>query len=105
MCRGNPDKNFNYVKDKTLGVVISLLKKLDNSDNNPRFSIDDYSYLKKMTKIRNYYIHNFFIDYLYVEHNDNYDDCKNLYDLLIQDRNEIHKMYKNIFEIYDKIAE
>ena len=105
MHRGNINKNYKYVKDKTLGNVVSLLKKLDNSDNRPLLSANDYFYLKEMTKTRNYYIHSFFIDYLYAEHHKNYDDCRDLYNKLKSNKNEIHGMCENIYKIYSEITE
>lgn len=104
MRQGNPDKNYRHVKDKPLGNVISLLKKLDYSDYDLWISKDDYSYLKMMTEIRNHYIHRFFIDYLNAEYHNDYKECSDLYDQLIKDKNEIVKMRENIVKFYEQIV-
>ena len=104
MHKGNPNKNYKYIKDKTLGNVINLLKKLDYSDNSPWLSKDDYSYLKDMTEIRNYYIHKFFIDYLDAEYHNDHNERNNLYKQLIKDKDEIEKMRENIVEFYNQVS-
>ena len=104
MRKGNPNKNYKYIKDKTLGNVINLLEKLDYSDNSPWLSKGNYSYLKDMTEIRNYYIHKFFIDYLDAEYHNDHNEHKNLYAQLIKDKNEIKKMCENIVKFCNQVS-
>ena len=104
MHKGNPNKNYKYIKDKTLGNVINLLEKLDYSDNSPWLSKGNYSYLKDMTEIRNYYIHKFFINYLDAEYNNDHNKRNNLYKQLIKDKDVIEKMRENIVEFYNQVS-
>lgn len=104
MHKGNPNKNYKNIKDKTLGNVINLLEKLDYSDNSPWLSKGNYSYLKGMAKIRNYYIHKFFINYLDAEYNNDLNERNNLYKQLIKDKDEIEKMRENIVELYKQVS-
>jgi hypothetical protein len=101
-CKGNPNKNYKHIKDKTLGNIIKLLVESDYSDNDHWFSKYDCSYLKDMTKIRNYYIHRFFIDYLDAKHD--YNKCNDLCTQLNKNKNEIAEMCENIVKIYNQIC-
>lgn len=44
MHRGNVLNNFDSLEYKNLGFVISELKKLDYSDNDPLISKEDYNF-------------------------------------------------------------
>lgn len=46
--------------------IISLLKKLDYSDGNPDLSEKDCKLLNQIREIRNYWCHQCYIDYVYI---------------------------------------
>lgn len=71
MCDGDINHNWEFIENKTLGRVVTLLKDLDNLDKKPNISASDYNFLMQMTDNRNYWCHNAFIDFAYE------DDCVN----------------------------
>lgn len=96
MHKGEPKNNFNKIKNNTLGQIISKLETLDNSDERPFFTANDYKYLKQIAKKRNHWCHKTFLCFAYeenVEQTTNYKrECK----LLLQD-------YKRSSELQEKI--
>lgn len=65
MLVGNLEKNYQKIKKDTLGSIVNKLQKLDNSDKQPYFGKGDYELLREITKIRNYWAHQGYIDYVY----------------------------------------
>ena len=71
MHRGNFNKNFDMLEKANLGTMIKKLKELDYSDGNPDLSKQDYALLEQIREIRNYWCHQCFLDYIYI--NDDYE--------------------------------
>ena len=67
MHKGNFDKNFNTLEKSNLGTVIRKLKELDYSDGHPDLSKKDYEVLEQIREIRNYWCHQCFLDYVYIQ--------------------------------------
>lgn len=67
MKSGNFEDNFQSVKTMNLGKIISELKKLDYSDNYPDLSESDYELLEEIREIRNYWCHQCYIDFMYIQ--------------------------------------
>ncbi len=67
MRQGDIYENLdNIEKEKwSLGQTIVELEQLDNSDNNPYFSHNDYRLLKRITYQRNLLCHKVFTTFLY----------------------------------------
>ena len=82
MLAGAVNKNFEDIENKTLGTMITLLEKLDYSDNKPFISRDDYKFLKNICDRRNYWAHQAFVDFVYIknwEYSKEYQDiCRSL---------------------------
>ena len=96
MLSGDFNDNIDYV-DKTfhgLGQIINALQKLDNSDNKPYFSKEDYKILKKLAKDRNYYCHQCAIDFGYIQNFINSTEFKKNYSKLQSVNTEIKRMQK-----------
>lgn len=70
MLDGDIKSNLSLVRRETLGSVLVALKALDNSDNAPMFSENDYALLKDIKNIRNYIAHQCYIDFLYQNEED-----------------------------------
>lgn len=66
MKEGNPEENFNSLSTNSLGNTISMLKNLDNSDRRPLLTSADYNFLKQMKDKRNYWCHQAYIDFSYI---------------------------------------
>ncbi len=67
MLKGDFDRNYYDIKKCSLGNVVAKLEKLDNSDEDPDFSLDDYMLLKDITKKRNHWCHQCYIEFVYSE--------------------------------------
>lgn len=69
MLKGDFDRNLIIVNNEYhgMGQIINALKKLDNSDGKPYFADNDYKLLSKLAKERNYYCHQCYVDFCYVQ--------------------------------------
>jgi len=65
MMEGDIDENRDMVADLALGTVLVGLKKLDHSDHEPYFSRDDYKLLREIKNIRNWLVHQAYVDFIY----------------------------------------
>ncbi len=59
------DDEMDMLETSNMGNTISMLKKLDHSDGKPWLSDTDYEELEHIRKIRNYWVHQCYIDYFY----------------------------------------
>jgi hypothetical protein len=50
--------------------MIKKLKKLDYSNGKPDLSEDDYAYLEEVREIRNYWCHQCYLDYIFIQDDD-----------------------------------
>lgn len=108
MKNGDFNDNFNDLKNSNLGVIARKLKDLDYSDNLPEFTEEEYKTIDDIRKIRNYWCHQCYLDYIYIQ-NDNereirfqeianrlhYDELRT-YDLF----KKTESMYKYVLERY-----
>lgn len=108
MKNGDFNDNFNDLKNSNLGVIARKLKDLDYSDKLPEFTEGEYKTIDDIRKIRNYWCHQCYLDYIYIQ-NDNereirfqeianrlhYDELRT-YDLF----KKTESMYKYVFEKY-----
>ncbi len=76
MKNGNFDKNYEYIKDKALGTVLKELEEVDNSDNKPYISKEDYKLMREIRKIRNWLVHGAYTDFMY-DKSDNWEKSVN----------------------------
>ena len=111
MHKGNFEKNFNALGKSNLGSLIRKLKELDYSDGHPDLSRRDYEVLEQIREIRNYWCHQCFLDYIYIQ-----DDREREYQFqqvarrLSEDENRtwdlqehLEKLRIKILENYDRI--
>ena len=61
----NPNINFDNIKKLTLGTTVKKLKEKDSSSKHPFLGTEDYDLLDQITKIRNRYAHECFIEWVY----------------------------------------
>ena len=71
MHEGDMDENFEEIEKMTLGQMIIELKELDNFDNEPLISAEDYAILERICGNRNRWAHETFVNFMYE------DDCFN----------------------------
>lgn len=67
MLKGNIDDHFDKIENKTLGQMVKILKKLDNSDGNPLISSEDYNFLNQICDNRNLWAHQTYTKFIYVK--------------------------------------
>lgn len=106
MHKGNFDKNFNTLEKSNLGTVIRKLKELDYSDGHPDLSKCDYEVLEQIREIRNYWCHQCFLDYVYIQ-----DDRQREYQFqqiarrLSEDENRTWDLHEHLAKLRIKILE
>jgi hypothetical protein len=64
---GDFEENLDMLEKANLGTVIKKLKELDYSDGHPDLSKQDYVLLEQIREIRNYWCHQCFLDYIYIQ--------------------------------------
>lgn len=67
MMKGDVNKHLDSIDNKTLGQMVRLLRKLDNSNSTQLISANDYNFLEKICDNRNHWAHSVFTDFLYKE--------------------------------------
>ena len=67
MHSGDFDRNLDMLEKANLGTVIKKLKDLDYSDGHPDLSKQDYALLEQIREIRNYWCHQCYLDFIYIE--------------------------------------
>lgn len=67
MCKGNFNSNLKYVEKMNLGKIVRELEELDNSDDMPELSEEDYNTIDEIREIRNYWCHQCYLDFVYIE--------------------------------------
>ena len=74
MRKGDFDDNLDALSKGNLGKTIEKLKRLDHSDGKPDLSDGDYKLLEEIREIRNYWTHQCYLDYVYIQ---NYYELEN----------------------------
>lgn len=106
MHKGNFEKNFNALGKSNLGSLIRKLKELDYSDGHPDLSRRDYEVLEQIREIRNYWCHQCFLDYVYIQ-----DDREREYQFqqvarrLSEDENRTWELSQNLEKLRFKLLE
>ena len=69
MCKGNFKSNIQSLNKANLGKIARELEKLDYSDDFPELSQDDYEVINEIRIIRNYWCHQCYLDFVYIQDN------------------------------------
>lgn len=96
MHTGNVGENHSKLEKKTLGQVVSMLKKLDKSSGEQFISDDDYNFLKQMTEKRNYWCHVCYRDFMYVENPLTSLAYEKVCEKLQRDHDRLEQVFKNV---------
>lgn len=91
MVEGDYDDSMDELWDKNWGVLLARLKKLDNSDGKPYISEKDYDLLDEIRERRNYWCHQCYLDFVYLEEGE-YD--ARLSKMIRQVENELNRTKK-----------
>lgn len=106
MHRGNFDDNLDMLEKANLGTVIRKLKDLDYSDGHPDLSKQDYLLLEQIREIRNYWCHQCFLDYVYIQ--DDYQrerKFQEIADRLSRDENRTWDLHEHLQQLRNKMLE
>ena len=69
MCKGNFKSNLQSLNKANLGKIARELEELDYSDDFPELSQDDYKVIDEIRIIRNYWCHQCYLDFVYIQDN------------------------------------
>lgn len=94
----NPNIDFNNIKKLTLGTTMKKLKEKDSSSKHPFLGTEDYDLLDQITKIRNRYAHECFIEWVYESKDRNKAFTKSA-NRLVNDHNRLAKLYRVIEKV------
>lgn len=67
MHEGNFDDNFDRLEKCNLGKIARELEDLDYSDEDPELSEEDYELIDDIREIRNYWCHQCYLDFVYIQ--------------------------------------
>lgn len=67
MCKGNFKSNLQSLNKANLGKIARELEELDYSDDFPELSQDDYEVIDEIRNIRNYWCHQCYLDFVYIQ--------------------------------------
>ena len=103
------DKSMSELKDRNWNTVLQELRKLDHSDNDPYFSDDDYKLLDEIRTQRNFWSHQCYLEFVYIQDNGQREErLQRLTKQLENEHNRALKLHKKmqkhveeIFEIYN----
>lgn len=97
MLNGDFYENHKMIEKWALGNAVSKLEKLDNSNNDPYFDKENYTLLKRITKIRNYWVHKAYVDFVYEKSNDKV--YNKVSKRLENDHNRLEKIHKSVEKV------
>jgi hypothetical protein len=87
----------NALSKGNLGKTIEKLKRLDHSDDKPDLSDGDYKLLEEIREIRNYWTHQCYLDYVYIQNDyERENEFQKLSRRLVNEHNRLEKLHKNI---------
>ncbi|MCL2522873.1 MAG: hypothetical protein FWE36_08455 [Erysipelotrichales bacterium] len=100
MLSGDYDKNLAKVSEWSLGQAVNALESLDHSDNNYFLEVEDYKLLKEITDMRNFYAHNCYTKFAYVERDiEHYMALDKAGKRIINDFNRINKFQRVVEKV------
>lgn len=104
MHTGDFEENLDMLERANLGTVIKKLKDLDYSDGHPDLSKQDYTLLEQIREIRNYWCHQCFLDYTYIQ--DDYQRERKFQQVaqrLSEDENRTWDLHKHLEQLRIKM--
>ena len=92
---------MDMLETSNLGNTLRKLKSLDQSDGDPWLSESDYNELDRIRELRNYWCHQCYLDYIYIQDN-NQQEAKfqRIANRLNNEYNRISKLQQKIENIY-----
>ena len=107
MKRGNFEDNLDDLEKANLGRITKELKTLDYSNGHPDLSKSDYDLINQIREIRNYWCHQCYLDYVYIQ--DDYQrECRfqEVATRLHYDENRVFALSQKLQDLrYNKLIE
>lgn len=100
----NPNIDFDNIEKLTLGATVKKLKEKDSSSKHPFLGTEDYDLLDQITKIRNKYAHECFIEWVYESKDRINKAFTKSANRLINDHNRLAKLYRVIEKVRIDLA-
>lgn len=100
----NPNIDFDNIEKLTLGTTVKKLKEKDSSSKHPFLGTEDYDLLDQITKIRNRYAHECFIEWVYESKDKIKEAFAKSANRLINDHNRLAKLYRVIEKVRIDLA-
>ncbi len=97
--KGDVDDNFSKIEKFNLGKIIKDLKSLVKSVLYPFISANDYNFLKQMKDKRNYWCHECFLDFMYVDSWENSKEFNDVCRKLAHDYQKTKIVQRNVQEV------
>lgn len=99
IVKGDFNKNYDMVAERSLGSVLKKLKEQDNRDKHTYFTAKDYETLDTIRGIRNYWAHQAYTEFVYLIGQDFDIEYSRCYSRLINDHNRLLKLSKIIEDV------
>lgn len=100
MKEGDFEDNFEELKNANMGKIIAALKELDYSDGHPDLSESDYAVLNQIRAIRNYWAHQCYLDFVYIEDDDEREErFQEIAEKLHYDENRTWNLHERLQEL------
>ena len=92
---------MDMLDGKNWGEILNRLRKLDNSDNDPFFSEEEYALLDEIRERRNYWCHQCYLDYVYIENDfERFERLQRLCRQLENEKNRAYKLHQKMQDVY-----
>ncbi len=105
MRNGSFKNNYRRLEKANLGEISKSLKKLDYSDGCPELSVDEYNTINQIRIIRNYWCHQCYLDFMFIENDFERDEqFQRIADKLHHDELRTYDLYKKTIEIRNYIC-
>lgn len=107
MKAGDFDDNIGDLEKANLGRIIKELKELDRSDGHPDLSEFDYDLIDQIREIRNYWCHQCYLDYIYIQDNYKRERCfQEIANRLSRDENRTWDLHEKLEKLrFQKLEE
>ena len=95
------DDEMDILGTSNFGNTLRKLKKLDYSDEDPWLSDYEYEQLDHIRELRNYWCHQCYLDFVYID-NDWQQDMKfqHIANRLQNERNRVYNLHRKLQELY-----
>lgn len=93
---GNIYQTRDSLDTLTFGQIVKKLKQLDNSDGNPELSASNYNFLGQMAQKRNYWCHECYREFVYINNWENSFEYIKVCNKLQKDHDKFEVVCKNV---------